>query len=105
MADTHLNLFAPYSHGNNNNPKENNLSRGIAILLEENNLFFDRFVDMLNLELNKNNHISIAKPHSLEERIIGIQDSSSVLAASFNGEIEGVQRIIPVTLTPEKAEP
>ena len=67
-------------------------------------MFFDCFIDVLNSELNKKNHASIAKPHSLEERVISIQDSSSALAASFTGDIEGVQRIIPVTLTPEKAE-
>lgn len=100
MAD-HLNLFEPYSQGNDN-PKENNLSRGIAILLEENYLLFDRFIDVLNSGLNKNNHAPIVKPCSPQERIIDIQSSASTLAASEY--LEGVQRIIPVTLTPEKTE-
>ena len=91
------NLFYPYSE-NNNNPKENNLSRGIAILLEENTLFFDRFIDLINAELKKNNHELIAKPNNREERKINIQQSASNLADN----LEGIQRIIPVTLTPEK---
>ena len=97
----YLNLFRPYSE-NNNNPKENNLSRGIAILLEENNLFFERFLDFINYELKKNNFELIAKPNNLKERIINIQQSSGKLAKGL--EEKGIQRIIPVTLTPEKIE-
>ena len=100
--DIYLNLFVPYSQRKNDDPKENNLSRGIAILLEENYLFFDRFIDFINVELSKNNHAPVAKPSSITERAIDIQNSASNLAVS--SVPEGVQRIIPVTLTPEKTE-
>ena len=44
--NAHLNLFVPYSQGGDN-PVENNLSRGLAILLNENPLLFDRFLDLI----------------------------------------------------------
>lgn len=101
MDSIYLNLFVPYSQKDNCNPKENNLSRGFAILLEENCLFFDRIIDLLNFELGKNSYRFIPKPCSLEERSIDIQVYASDLASSFKKD---VQRIIPVTLTPELSD-
>ena len=97
--NAHLNLFVPYSQGRDN-PVENNLSRGLAILLNENPLFFDRFIDSINTELVKSGETAVAKPSSPEEHSIDIQMSASKLADLGMG----IQRIIPVTLTPGKME-
>ena len=98
--NAHLNLFVPYSQ-DSDNPVENNLSRGLAILLNENPLFFDRFIDLINGELQRaGEKKAVAKPASPEERRVDIQTSASKLA-----DLEmGIQRIIPVTLTPAKTE-
>ena len=95
----HLNLFVPYSQSSDN-PVENNLSRGVAILLDENPLFFDRFIDLINVELVKSGETAVAKPSSPEEHSIDIQISASKLADLGMG----IQRIIPVTLTPAQTE-
>ena len=95
--NAHFNLFVPYLQGEDN-PVENNISRGLAILLNENPLFFDRFIDLINTELVKVGEEAVAKPASPEERSIDIQMSASKLADLGMG----VQRIIPVTLTPYK---
>ncbi len=97
--NAHLNLFVPYSQGGDN-PVENNLSRGLAILLNENPLLFDRFLDLINGELHRAGEKAVAKPASPEERSIDIQMSASKLADLGMG----IQRIVPVTLTPAKTE-
>lgn len=95
MQNIHLNLFVPYSQKDNDNPKENNLSRGVAILLEENYLFRDRLIDLLNEKLAT----KISKPKRKQDCSVNIQTSADNIADSFFEE--GIARIIPVTLTPD----
>ena len=94
----HLNLFVPYSQSSDN-PVENNLSRGVAILLDENPLFFDRLIDLINRGVVRSEK-AIAKPTKREDRVIDVQISASKLVDIG----AGIQRIIPVTLTPQKIE-
>ena len=74
---------------------ENNVSRVLAILLSENRLFSDRFTEMISRKLPA----PIMKPESLKDFTVDIQRSASDLAE----DLEGVARIIPVTLTPNGA--
>jgi hypothetical protein len=43
----HLNLFAPYHQGDKTDPIENNLTRGLAISLQNNALLFYKFVELI----------------------------------------------------------
>jgi hypothetical protein len=49
-VDKHLNIFNHYT-SNGTIPIENNISRVLAIILEENNFFFYRFIDFINNKL------------------------------------------------------
>ena len=74
---------------------ENNVSRVLAIILSENRLFSDRFTEMISRKLPA----PLMKPESPEDFTVDIQRSASDLAE----DLEGVARIIPVTLTPNGA--
>ena len=91
-----MNAFKPYAEGE---PIENNVSRVLAIVLDENRLAFDRFTDLLNAKLLSEKQELISKPSAKEDFSIDIQRKVDDIA----GQTEGVSRIIPVTLTPETA--
>lgn len=85
---------------------ENGLSRCVAIILNEHPLFRDRFIDLMNRKLSDKNREAhlIVKPSSREEFQIEIQKASTTLveiAKQFKDK--NVNRIIPVTLTPDEA--
>ena len=92
----HMNAFKPYEDGK---LKEDNVSRVLAIVLDENRLAFDRFTDLLNAQLSSEKQKLISKPSAKEDFSVDIQRNVSDIA----GQPEGVSRIIPVTLTPETA--
>lgn len=85
-------MFVHYSEGEE---AENNVSRVLAIILSENRLFSDRFMEMISSKLPD----PIMKPVSPEDFTVDIQRSASDLAE----DLEGIRRIIPVTLTPDRA--
>ena len=87
-----MNMFVHYPAGEE---AENNVSRVLAIILSENRLFFDRFMEMISSKLPD----PIMKPVSPEDFTVDIQRSASDLAE----DLEGIRRIIPVTLTPNGA--
>lgn len=91
----HMNVFMPYSQGD---PIENNLSRGLAILLNENQFLLDRFIDMVNAKLYEKKCDFVAKPNNPEGFEVNIQQSVENLANS-----EGIRYVVPITLTPEEA--
>ena len=90
-----MNAFKPYAEGE---PIENNVSRVLAIVLGENRVAFDRFIDLLNAKLSEKQKL-ISKPSAKEDFSVDIQRNVYDIA----GQPEGVSRIIPVTLTPETA--
>ena len=92
----HMNAFKPYEDGK---LKEDNVSRVLAIVLDENRLAFDRFTDLLNAKLLSEKQKLILKPSAKEDFSVDIQRNVSDIAE----KPEGVSRIIPVTLTPETA--
>lgn len=87
-----MNMFVHYQAGEK---AENNISRGLAIIFSENRLFSDRFIEMVSSKLPA----PIMKPGSPEDFTVDIQRSASDLAE----DLEGIRRIIPVTLTPNGA--
>ena len=91
-----MNAFKPYEDGK---LKEDNVSRVLAIVLDENRLAFDRFTDLLNAKLLSEKQKLILKPSAKEDFSVDIQRNVSDIAE----KPEGVSRIIPVTLTPETA--
>lgn len=91
-----MNIFMPYTQGE---AIEDNVSRSLAIVLEGNQLLYDRLADLISAKLARGNQTPVAKPESPEDFSIEIQRRASDIAAS----LEGIRRIIPVTLTPEEA--
>lgn len=91
----YMNVFIPYAQGE---PVENNLSRGLAILLNENQFLLDRFIDMVNAKLYENNCALVAKPNNPGGFEVNIQQSVKDLANSG-----GIRYVVPITLTPEEA--
>ena len=94
-----LNIF-------NDAVNENGLSRCVAIILNEHALFRDRIIDLMNRKLSdKDRSINpILKPSSREEFQIEIQKASTTLAdIAKQFKDKNVDRIIPVTLTPDEA--
>lgn len=91
----HLNLFNHYTQ-KGSIPIENNISRGLAILLNENNLVLDRFIDLVNDKiLNNQSTTIIPKPQRLDEREIGIQQSIKKIVTKYSDP----RKIIGITLT------
>ena len=96
-ANEHMNVFMPYAKGTR---IENNVSRILAIALDENMLLLDRFIDIINKNLASHGEELISKPESPEDFTVEIQQTASDIAGNF----DGMRRIIPVTLPPYKAE-
>lgn len=90
----HMNLFEHYRQ-KGEVPHENNLSRGLAILLGENPLILERFIDLVNSKLLALGKAPIRKPENREDREIGFQQGIKGLCDEVS------QRIIGFTLTPE----
>lgn len=91
----HLNIFEHYSQVNAL-PIENNISRGLAIILSENPLLLDRFIDYINT--NCSNGIKVQKHNKAEEIDIGIQQSITKIVNAYPSP----KLILGVTLTTEK---
>lgn len=91
----HLNIFEHYSQANAL-PIENNVSRGLAIVMSENALFLDRFIDLINSNCNVGTHVQ--KHSNAEDIDIGIQQSITKIVDAYSSP----KLIIGVTLTTEK---
>lgn len=96
-TNEHMNVFVPYAQGTR---IENNVSRILAIVLDENPQLLGRFIDLINKNLVSHGEELIRKPESPEDFTIEIQQTASDIAKNF----DGMHRIIPVTLPPYKAE-
>lgn len=91
----HLNIFEHYTQMGSL-PIENNISRGLAILFNENNLVLDRFIDFINLKcLEKKLYNLIPKPQSKYDKDIGIQQQITKIVASYPNP----DKIVGITLT------
>ena len=93
-VNRHMNLFEHYRQ-EGESPHENNLSRGLAILLDENPLLLERFIDLANSKLLALRKDPIRKPEKREDREIGFQQGIKKLCDEVS------QRIIGFTLTPD----
>ena len=96
-TNKYMNAFEPYSDGR---PIENNVSRILAIALDENPLLLGRFIDIINKSLASHGENPLSKPESPEDFTVEIQQTASNIAGNF----DGMRRIIPVTLPPYKAK-
>lgn len=91
----HLNIFEHYTQ-KGSLPIENNISRGLAILFNENNLVLDRFIDLVNAKCIKNNSACIVpKPQKQDDIEVGIQQQVSKIVTSYPNP----QNIVGITLT------
>lgn len=91
----HLNIFEHYSQANAL-PIENNVSRGLAIVMSENPLLLDRFIDYINANCSIGTEV---QKHSKAEDIdIGIQQSVTKIVDAYPSP----KLIVGVTLTTEK---
>lgn len=78
---------------------QNNVARGLAILLRSEPLLLDRFVDMTNEKLHMGRHMDrIPKPTAPSQREVSFSQRPSRLADSENCPL----RIVGLTLTPFK---
>lgn len=91
----HLNLFEYYSQAGVV-PIENNSTRNLSIVLMNNQLAFDRFIDLINRKIGV---IQIEKPCSRDDFSINIQSSMKDLADTLTPS-----QIIGITLTTQHAE-
>lgn len=91
----HLNLFEYFSQSNVL-PIENNSTRNLAIVLMNNNLAFDRFIDLIN---TKSKSYPLSKPRSPDDISLNIQSSIKDLADQIVAE-----KIIGITLTTDQQE-
>jgi hypothetical protein len=90
VTNKHLNVFEFYQN-EKTIPIENNISRGLAIVLRAYPLFLDRFLDLLNQQLQNR----LQKANSFEEIDVQIQLSADRIA----NEYEGVSRIVGISLS------
>ncbi|CAH1205413.1 hypothetical protein PAECIP111893_02343 [Paenibacillus plantiphilus] len=91
----HLNIFEHYTQ-KGALPIENNISSGLAILLNENHLFLDRFIDYVNAKCQeKKSGCIVPKPQKQEDKEIGIQQQISKIVDSYPDP----QTVIGITLT------
>ncbi len=91
----HLNIFEHYTQ-KGSLPIENNISRGLAILLNENHLFLDRFIDYVNEKCDeKKSECVVPKPQKPEDKEIGIQQQISNIVSSYPNP----QNVVGITLT------
>lgn len=91
----HLNIFEHYSQANAL-PIENNVSRGLAIVMSENPLLLDRFIDYINSSCSVGTEVQ--KHNKAEDIDIGIQQSVTKIVDAYPSP----KLIIGVTLTTEK---
>lgn len=91
----HLNIFEHYTQSNAL-PIENNVSRGLAIVMQENPLLLDRFLDYINASSTAG--ISVQKHGKAEEIDIGIQQTITKIVDAYPNS----KLIIGMTLTTEK---
>lgn len=91
----HLNIFEHYTQSNAL-PIENNVSRGLAIVMQENPLLLDRFLDYINASCTAG--ISVQKHGKAEEIDIGIQQTITKIVDAYPNS----KLIIGMTLTTEK---
>ncbi|HAN20680.1 MAG TPA: hypothetical protein DCP51_03235 [Clostridiales bacterium] len=91
----HLNIFEHYSQANAL-PIENNVSRGLAIVMSENPLLLDRFIDYLNSKCGTG--IEVQKHSKAEDVDIGIQQSITKIIDAYPSP----KLIVGMTLTTEK---
>jgi hypothetical protein len=96
--DRHLNIFEHYMQ-QGAIAHENNISRGLAILLKDDSLLFDRFIDLLNRKLVAKGSPPFSKPMTRDDWEVGFQQRTSELAG-----YDAPKRIVGVTLPPQKAE-
>ena len=102
----HLNIFNYYSeqsigseqlsNGKRTRPIENNLSRGLAIVMEDNPLFLSGLIDFLN---HSAKGISIYKPNFKENIKIFIQGNIKSLTRDIVENELPVDKIFGATLT------
>lgn len=91
----HLNIFEHYTQSNSL-PIENNVSRGLAIVLQENPLLLDRLLDYVNAGCTAG--LCVQKHGRAEEIDIGIQQSVTKIVDAY----PSTKLIIGMTLTTEK---
>ena len=85
-VNRHMNLFELYRQEGESS-HENNLSRGLAILLGENPLLLERFIDLANSKLLALRKDPIRKPEKREDREIGFQQGIKKLCDEVNYQI------------------
>lgn len=91
----HLNIFEHYTQ-KGSLPIENNVSRGLAILFNENSLFLDRFIDLINAKcMDKKSDCLVPKPQKQEDKEIGIQQQITKIVSNYPNP----QNIVGITLT------
>ena len=91
----HLNIFEHYTQ-KGSLPIENNVSRGLAILLKLDSLVLDRFIDYVNTKcFEKKSACRVSKPQRLNDKDIGIQQQVAKIVQSYPNP----QNIIGITLT------
>lgn len=91
----HLNIFEHYTQ-KESLPIENNVTRGLAILLNQNNLVFDRLIDYINAKRSDaKSNAPILKPQKLSDREIGIQQNITKIVQNSPNP----QNIVGLTLT------
>jgi hypothetical protein len=91
----HLNIFEHYTQ-KGSLPIENNVSRGLAILLNQNSLVFDRFIDYVNTKcFEKKSSCMVPKPQRINDKEIGIQQQITKIVQSYPNPYN----IIGITLT------
>ena len=91
----HLNIFEHYTQ-KGSLPIENNISRGLAILFNQNNLVLDRFIDLLNTKCSeKKSECIVMKPQKPADKEIGIQQQISRIVEN----IPNPHNIVGITLT------
>ena len=81
-TNEHMNAFVPYAQGTR---IENNVSRILAIVLEENPQLLDCFLDIINKNLASLGEKLVSKPESHEDFTIEIQQTASDIAEKFDG--------------------
>ena len=97
MNDYHSNIFNHYSQ-KDALPIENNSTRNLAIVLNNNQLAFERFLDLIGKEINSTEpKIHISKPNTTDEQFVDIQVSINSL---IKQDIP-VKQVIGIALTTE----
>lgn len=79
----HLNIFEHYTQ-KGSLPIENNVSRGLAILLDQDSLLLDRFIDYINEKCaDKEPSCVVPKPQKPSDKDIGIQQQITKIVQSY----------------------